>query len=155
MAATIINKFGKITGWNSITVHMLGRDLEGITELAYNDTLDIEGVKGAGMFDVGYGEGNYTATASITVLVEEVRGLMSSLGNGQRLQSIPQFPIVVQYEYNGKIYTDVIDQCKIKGPGIDVKQGDKSMAVKMELYTPQIKWNTGDGAGLPAASLTL
>ena len=153
MSATIINKFGKVTGWNSITVHMLGRDLEGIMEIAYDDTVDIEGVKGAGMFDVGFGESNYAAKASITVLVEEVRALMSSLAPGQRLQSIPQFPIVVQYEYNGKIYTDTIDQCKIKGPGIDVKQGDKSISVKLELYTPQIKWNTGGGASLPRVSI--
>lgn len=153
MSTTIINKFGKVTGWNSTTVHMLGRDLEGILELSYNDTVDIEGVKGAGMFDVGYGESNYTATASVTILVEELRGLMSSLTPGQRIQSIPPFPIICQYEYNGKIYTDVIDQCKIKGPGIEVKQGDKSIGVKLELYTPQIKWNTEGGASLPSASI--
>lgn len=153
MSTTIINKFGKVTGWNSTTVHMLGRDLEGIIELSYNDTVDIEGVKGAGMFDVGYGESNYTATASITILVEELRGLMSSLAPGQRIQSIPSFPITCQYEYNGKIYTDVIDQCKIKGPGIEVKQGDKSIGVKLELYTPQIKWNTEGGASLPSVSI--
>lgn len=151
--STVINKFGKVTGWNSTTVHMLGRDLEGITELSYNDTMDIEGIKGAGPFDVGYGEGNYTATASITLLVEEVRGLMSSLPSGQRLQSLPPFPIVCQYEYNGKIYTDIIEQCKIKGPGIEVKQGDKTIAVKFDLYTPQIKWNTGGGGSLPSPSV--
>ncbi|MFN8238633.1 MAG: hypothetical protein U0T77_10735 [Chitinophagales bacterium] len=141
---TVVNKFGKVTGWNSINVHLLGRDLEGITELSYDDKEDIEGVKGAGKFDVGFGGGNYTAKASITLLEEERRALLDSLPSGTRLQEIPPFPIVVEYEYKNKIYKDVIQQCVIMNNGVEVKQGDKSIAYKFDLYTPVIDWNVNN-----------
>lgn len=137
----IVNKFGKVVGWNSVKVHMLGRDVEGITEVEYDDNMEIEGVKGAGAFDIGYGTGNYTAKASITLTEEERRAILSSLPKGVMIQEIPPFPIVVQYEYRNQIYTDVITECIIKNNGIAIKQNDKSHAFKFEIYTPKINWN--------------
>ena len=32
LLGTLINKFGKIAGWNSVKVVMLGRQVEGITD---------------------------------------------------------------------------------------------------------------------------
>lgn len=138
---TLVNKFGKMTGWNSVNIHFLGRDLEGITELSYDDNVDIEGVKGAGRYDVGYAMKNYTAKASFTLLEEEKRALLESLPPNTRLQDIPPFPIVVEYEYAGKIYKDIVTSVKIKNNGNEVKQGDGSIATKFELYTPLIEWN--------------
>lgn len=139
--ATIVNKFGKMTGWNSISAHMLGRDVEAFTAISYDDNVDVEGVKGGGKFDIGYGVGNYEAKVSITLLVEEMRALLDAMPPNSYLWDIPPFPIVVEYEYHNKIYKDVIADCIIKNNGIDVKQGDKSIATKYEIYTPQIKWN--------------
>jgi len=48
LGATIINKFGKMQGWNSVTVNVLGRDLEGITSIKYDDCTQKENVYGAG-----------------------------------------------------------------------------------------------------------
>ena len=76
--ATIINRFGQMTGWNNIVVNMLSRDVEGITELAYDDNVKKEHAYGAGKFPVGRGEGNYEAKASITLYKEEVDKIMSS-----------------------------------------------------------------------------
>lgn len=137
----IINHFGKVAGWNSVTVRLLGRDVIGITELMYNDNLDIEGIKGAGAFDVGVGEGNYQAEASITLTHEERIALLDSLPPGKRIQQIDAFPIIVAYDYQARIYKDVIRACRFKNNGVEVKQGDKSIAYKFELYTPAIDWN--------------
>ena len=137
----IINHFGKVAGWNSTKVRLLGRDVVGITELAYNDNVDIEGVKGAGKYDIGVGEGNYTATASITLTQEERLALLDSIPPGKTIQDIDGFPIVVSYDYNGIIYKDVIRACRFKNNGVEVKQGDKSIAYKFDLYTPKIDWN--------------
>ena len=137
----IINQFGKVAGWNSVTVRLLGRDVVGITELMYNDNLEVEGVKGAGAFDIGVGEGNYQANASITLTQEERLALLNSLPPGIRIQQIDAFPIIAAYDYNGTIYTDVIRACRFKNNGVEVKQGDKSIAFKFELYTPAIDWN--------------
>ena len=59
-------------GWNSVTVHLLGRDLEGIQEVDYDDSEKKENVKGAGKFAIGRGKGEYDAKCSITLLKEEI-----------------------------------------------------------------------------------
>ena len=33
MADVVINKFGQMQGWTSISVNMMGRDVEGITKI--------------------------------------------------------------------------------------------------------------------------
>lgn len=138
---TIINKFGNVIGWNRITVNVLGRDVEGITKLMYNDNIDIEGVKGAGKYDIGYGEGNYTCEASITLTEEERRAILEALPQDTRIQEIAPFDINISYEYNNKVYKDVIRNCKFRNNGIEANQGDKSLAFEFELYTSHIEWN--------------
>ncbi|MEA4981416.1 MAG: hypothetical protein VB066_01735 [Paludibacter sp.] len=139
---TIVNKFGKMQGWNSVTVNMLGRDIEGITELGYDDNIEIEGARGAGMYFVGYGEGNYEAKASITLFKEEIDLLQSALPTGASLSSIPAFNIVAEYDRDLTKTKDIIQYCKIKGRGIAVKQGDKTIAYKFDLFVGgRILWN--------------
>jgi hypothetical protein len=139
--ATIINKFGKIAGWNSVKLNMLGRDVEGIRAIKYDDSLEIEGVKGAGDEDIGYADGNYKATAEITLLLEEINAIQSMLVPGAHLSSIAPFDILVVYQYGGKKVKDRIRNCVIIGRGIDVKQGDKVVGTTLKLYTPKIVWN--------------
>jgi hypothetical protein len=138
---TIINKFGKLAGWNSITLRMLGRDVEGITELEYNDSVEKENVRGAGAFPIGRGEGNYEAKASITLYQEEIVALQQSLGPGKRLTDIAPFDIIVRYEYNGFACKDVIRNCEFTGNARAPKQNDKSINNKFDLLVSHIDWN--------------
>ena len=137
----LINKFGKVAGWNSITTTMLGRDLEGITELEYGDTVEKENVYGAGGFPVGRGEGNYAATASVTLIKEEADALQLSLGPGKRLTDIAPFDIAVSCDYLTKIYKDRIRNAEFTGRSVEVKQNDKVIATKFELIVSHIDWN--------------
>ncbi len=73
----------------------------------------MEGARGAGMFFVGYGEGNYEAKASITLFKEEVDMLQSALPKGASLSSIPAFNIVVEYDRDLTKVRDVIQYCSI------------------------------------------
>lgn len=136
----IVNKFGKIANWNSVSCNLLGRDLEGITEIEYNDEQEMENIYGAGSMPVGQGSGNYAAKASITVLEEERRAMLEALPANTRLQDIT-FPITVSYETGDKIYTDVIMNCRFKNNGAVVKQNDKAIYHKFELLTTHIMWN--------------
>ena len=138
---TLLNKFGKVTGWNDITTNMLGRDLEGITELAYDDKRDKANIYGAGGMPVGRGDGNYEAKASVTLSKEELTALQLSLEPGKRLSDIAPFDIAVTYEYNGFIYKDRIRNVEFTGKSIEVKQGDKSIATKCDLIVSHIDWN--------------
>lgn len=139
---TIINKFGLMTGWNALTVNLLGRDVEGITELSYDDTIEMEGARGAGMFFVGYGEGNYEAKASITLFKEEWDAIQAALPKGASISSIPPFSIIAEYERDLTKTTDIIPYCKFKGRGVAVKQGDKTIVYKCDLAVfGKIDWN--------------
>lgn len=137
----IINKFGKLAGWNSITTNMMGRDVEGIKELEYSDSVEKENGYGAGQYPVGRGSGNYTAKASITLMVEEEIALQQSLPRGKRLADISPFDITAEYEYNGFKYRDRIRNAEFTGRAVAVKQGDKTIAHKHDLIVSHIDWN--------------
>jgi hypothetical protein len=139
--SAIVNKFGKMVGWNDTKVNMLGRDVEGITAIEYDDTQELENIMGAGSKPIGRGTGNYQAKASITLHKEEVVALQRSLAPGARLSSIAPFDVTVHYEYQGFMYKDRIRNCQFKGNGVSVKQGDKSMPQKFDLIISHIDWN--------------
>lgn len=141
LLGTLINKFGKIAGWNSVKVVMLGRQVEGITALSYKDSKEKDNIYGASEFPVGRGEGNYKAEASITLLKEEVNALQLALGSGKRLTDIEPFDIPVMYEYKGLVMKDVIRNVEFTDNGVDVKQGDKSIATQFTLLPSHIDWN--------------
>ena len=141
LQTTIINKFGKMAGWNSISATMLGRTLEGITQLAYGDSQEVENVYGRGGKPIGRATGNYTPTASITLLKEEVIGLQMAVGSGNNIMDIEPFDISVLYEYKGLIYKDVIRNCQFTNNGVDVNQNDKTIATQYTLLPSHIDWN--------------
>ena len=141
-AERIINKFGTMTGWNQITVNLLGRDVEGINQLAYDDTDSKENVKGAGKYPIGRTDGDYEATASITLYLEEVLALQRALPRGKRLSDIAPFDIPVVYENNdGVITTDIIRNAQFVNNKRDVSQGDGSIPVELELIVSHISWD--------------
>ena len=138
----VINHFGKLQGWNCVTVNLLGRDVVGIIEIGYSDSTKKSNIMGAGGYPVGRSEENYEAKAYITVLKEEVDGLQSSLPKGTRLQDIEPFDIPVIYEApNGIIIKDVIRNAEFLGTEMAIKQGDGSIAIKYELIVSHIDWN--------------
>lgn len=141
LLGTLINKFGRVAGWNNVKVVMLGRQVEGITALSYKDSVEKENVYGAGGMPVGRGEGNYKAEASITLLKEEVNALLLALGPGKRITDIEPFDIPVVYKYKNFMQKDVIRNVEFMDNGVDVKQGDKSIAVQFTLLPSHIDWN--------------
>lgn len=143
MAEVVKNKFGTLVGWNRTTANTMGRDLEGIKRIAYNDIVDKQNAYGANKYPVGREEMNYKAEASIELYQEEVRGLMASLKPGDRIQDIAPFDITVEYELpSGVILRDRISNCEFTNNGVDVKQGDGSIVTEFKLLCSHIDWNT-------------
>ena len=141
MTTTIINRFGKIIGWNNITLRVLGRDVEAITEIAYDDDVKKSNELGAGKYPIGQSEGNYEAKASITLYKEEIFAIQRALPPGTRIQDIPPFSINVMYDYNGTIMKDVLNNVQFMNNGVDAKQGDQKLTTKMDLLISHIDWN--------------
>lgn len=142
MSTTIVNKFGTLQGWNSLTVNILGRDVEGIVELAYDDKQKKENVYGAGIYPIGRGRGNYEPKCSVTLMKEEVDALKLSLPPGKSIRDIAPFDLVSQYETEqGIILKDRIRNAEFMGDGVEVKQNDLTIATKYELLISHIEWN--------------
>ena len=137
----IINQFGKMVGWSKVELRLLGRDVVGVRKVQYNDEIDKDLEYGSGRMPIGTGEGNYKAEASIELTFEEVRALLAVLPVGSFLQDIPQFPIIVAFDHNGTIYTDILHNCQFTNNGIDVKQGDKTIATDFKLLITHITRN--------------
>ena len=141
--ATIINKFGKMQGWNSITVNLLGRDVEGITQFSYNDSVEMENAYGGGMFPVGRGEGNYVAeNPKLTLYKEEWDAIQKAIPPGTRIQEIEPFDVIVIYKQkSGLITKDIIRNCQFTGRGVEAAQNDKTLIYEAELICSHIDWN--------------
>lgn len=136
----IINKFGTLVGWNGMTVNILGREVEGITEVEYGDELDVAAAYGAGKFPIGSEEKNYKANASLTMYWEELTALQQQMPKGGRIQDLT-FDIPVQYEFNGTFYKDIIRSFRPTKNPRQIKQGDGKILCKIEGFTPFIDWN--------------
>lgn len=141
MDTIIVNGFGKLTGWNSITLRLLGRDVVGIRRIQYSDEQQVENGYGAGKMPVGEEEGNYSATAAIDLLNEEVAAIQNALPPNTRMQDIPWFDIVVTYERAGQQRTDIIHNCRFTNNGVEVNQGDGSIVRSFTLKTSHISHN--------------
>lgn len=128
--------------WASIRVNVLGRTVEGISAIEYEDKVAKENNYGSGSFPVSRGRGNYEATAKITLHAYEVDAIQKSIGKGNRLMNIPAFDITVSYleEGNDKLITHVIRNCEFTNNKRGVSQGDTKSEVELELITSHIVW---------------
>lgn len=139
--ADIINNFGRVAGWNQHQVVLMGRQLVGISKISYKDSTEVEAVYGAGGMPIGTGEGNYKAECSMTLLKEEVEGLLGSLPTGTRLQDIPPTDVPVLTIRNGRTTKDVIRNFRFTGLGKEVSQNDKSVYLEMPCFCTHIDWD--------------
>lgn len=130
-----------MAGWNSVTVNILGRDVEGIAEISYDDSIEKELIKGAGRMPIGVGEGDYVAKMGLKLYKEEVVAIMDALPPGTRLQDVAPFDVIVQYVYNTRIYKDIIRNVEFTKIGKGVKKGDKTVEQTAEVICTHIDWN--------------
>lgn len=140
MATTIINKFGRMAGWNQVQLVLFGRTVEGIASLSYDDNVEKETIMGGGKYPIGTGEGNYKAKMELELYAEEVHAILRSAPAGTRLQDIPATDVPVLYEFKDRIDKDVIRGFEFTGVTKEVKQGDKVIKVKVGCFLTHIDW---------------
>lgn len=126
MAQTIINKFGKVTGWNQTKFGLWGREVEGIKELSYKDNVEMETVLGAGGMPIGYGDGNYKAECGIVLLLEEWQAILAALPPGKRVHEMSTDLNVLMMR-NGILTKDIVHTFTLLGGDVKFSQGDKAV----------------------------
>lgn len=137
---TIVNKFGKLTGWNSVTYNWFGRDVEGILGLSYDDNVKWSNEYGAGRMPIGQSEGNYEPKAEVELYEEEIQAMRDVLPEGLRLQDVST-PIIVNYDLRNRIVKDIIHDARVLNIGKALKQGDGKMVHKCTLLVSHITWH--------------
>jgi hypothetical protein len=131
---------GKIYDWSSVTVNILGVAVVGVQGIAYKDGQEIEGVYGAGNQVVGIGMGNVKCDGKMNLLLNEVNAITKVAPNG-RLQEIEPFDIVVSFTGTGsEIISHKLRGVKFMENAVDIKQGDKVVAVEIPLFISFIEF---------------
>lgn len=132
---------GKVYDWESITIALPYGVVIGVESIDYDDGKEAELVYGKGGKALGYGEGNYEASAKMTLLRDEYDKLLDyAKSTGKPLYGIKPFPITVSYADDlGSITTDVIKGAKLTKNTHKAAQGDKKLSIDLELLvTDQI-----------------
>lgn len=130
MAAPLVPLInGRRYSWASIEVKVAGRILTGITEVSYKNTVEREGVRGAGRQKLGTTEGDLDSEASMTLLAEDYYALLDLLAPNKVGAFDKQFTVVVSYTApNNATITDTI-------VGASLKEGDHSHSRGTEALT--------------------
>jgi hypothetical protein len=141
MAAPLIN--GKSYGWSDIQLVILGRIVAGVTAISYEDVQEMKDNPGAGVYPTSRGYGGITAKASITLEMKELLGIQAAakLAGHDRIQKIPRFNIPIAYvdDENAPV-SDMLFNCQFTGNKRDVKTGDGSIEVQLDLIVSHIGW---------------
>lgn len=138
MAQPLVN--GTAYAWSQIELLLFNQPVAGIVDIKYNDMQQMQDNKGAGEYPVSRGYGNIEATGSITLEMAEVEALQTAAPGG-RINKIPEFDIVVSYlPEGGVIRTHTLHNCRFKGNKREVKSGDLTINVELELIVSHITW---------------
>lgn len=132
---TIINRFGKLTGWNSMTARVFNRNIEAFKEISYGHKQNFANAYGAGKYPIGTEETNYeTEEGYIDLYAEEIFALLRSLPKGTRLMDAPPTEITVGFETGGQVIKDRINNVRFMNSGKTVKQGDGSIITRVKIH---------------------
>lgn len=139
--ANVVNKFGKLAGWNSITFRLFGRDVVGISKIKYGDSQAITNKYGAGNLPIGEEEGNIVPDdLEIDLLQEEYIALIKSIPAGKRLQDATG-DCIVDYAYQEERFKDIIHNVRFMNNGVEISQGDGSITRSFKCKVSHITHN--------------
>lgn len=138
MPAPLVN--GQSYSWAQVEALILGQAVAGITEVKYEEKEEMVDNYGAGNRPVSRGYGKIETSGSVTLEMAEVEALQAASPDG-RLQSIPEFDLVISFlPVGGKVVSHTLHNCRFKTNKRELKQGDTTVNVEIELQISHISW---------------
>lgn len=129
---------GNSYDWDSLLVTIQGVPVIGITEINYEDSVDMDFTYGTGLYPVDRKYGKYIATGSITLEVGEATLLEKASVDGL-VQNLPQFNMQIIHMPKNQIpRVTVLNNCKIISNSRGLSQGDMNPQVTFELHISHI-----------------
>ena len=114
---------GNLYDWESVEIMGVSGVMAGATEISYNDERSIEARYGKGSVPRGFGRGNYKASGSVTLDLDEYEKLKLACG-GSVYNNTP-IPIVVKYANDDQLpVIDVLPKCMFTKNDTSAKQGE-------------------------------
>jgi hypothetical protein len=128
--------------WKDISVVILGRTIEGIVDVSYKDSEELEYVRGRGDKPLAIVSGNFSCEGKITLLQSELMALRDVARKaGKRLTEI-SFDITHSYENaEGVATTDQVIGARVKETEQKIAQGDKFQKVDLPYMALDIRYN--------------
>lgn len=133
---------GKYYSWSSIRFTFLGRLVNTVSGIKYEEVDEIKDVKAVGTKKIGYTQDNTTTEGSITLLAETLDDLQRSLPPGKRIQDIAPFDITVSYiDDVGILVTHVLQGVKLTKNSREGSSGSAdAITVEIPLFISDINW---------------
>lgn len=131
---------GKSYEWADIVINILGVPFAGVTKITYEDSQEMKNVMGAGNRPVSRVYGQFTPSASVTLLMEELENIQRIAPRGV-IQNIPEFPIVITYVDAALIpVRHVLKNCRFMKNSRDVSRGSEEIEIELQLIISHIEF---------------
>lgn len=120
---------GNLYDWESVEIQLPNGTVIGIESISYNDERPITPRHGKGSTPRGYGRGNYKASGSMELDLDEAERLRKALGGS--VYGGKPFVIIISYGTDDQpTVTDTLPDVKIVKKDSGAKQGDENTGVR-------------------------
>lgn len=138
MSRVLIN--GQAYVWAQLRVNILGRQVIGISKISYKEAEAMQDNFGAGNRPVSRSYGQITAEGSMTLHMEELEALQAATPDG-RIQSIPEFDVVVSYQPTlGRIVNHTLHNCRFMENSREPGKEDMLIEAEVPMIVSHISW---------------
>ena len=130
---------GRAYDFTQIVVKILGASISSVSAINYTEEQEKVNNYGAGSRPVSRGKGAITASASITMSMNDVEAIRDVISDGSLL-SLEPFDIQVSYLNAQKAVTHVLKNCEFTADGVEASQGDTDISRSFDLVVSHIKY---------------
>jgi len=124
--------------WESLLITIQGHPIYGVSNINFNDSMEMEFEYGTGVYPVGRKYGKYSVSGSITLSLGEASLLERASVSGL-VQNLPMFDIQLIFTPLNQIPKIVVlHNCKIMNNGVDLSQNDMNPTVTLDLSISHI-----------------
>lgn len=138
MAQPLIN--GTAYDYASITMKILGVDINSVMEIKYKSKQDKKNNYGAGDEPVSRGKGVKEYECEIKMSKNDYSALRDAVPS-KELLDIPPFDITVTYKNDQRVITDVIQNSEFLEEGEEGAQGDTDIAMSFPILPGKILYD--------------
>lgn len=130
---------GTAYSWADISVVLLGRKVQGITAISYDEEMAKQNNYGQGNIPVSRSRGNKTYTGSITLSHKEVVAIENALPPGKTLADIKPFPVVVAFNNDDNQFVSYeLKHVEFMKSSFSSNQGDMTIDREIPIIFSQI-----------------